>query len=300
MRGGLVALVPVTVVAAIVNGALGHGFSSITVPIALLFYTNRILNPALVLAEVAINSYVVIINRAYVPAVWRRVLPILFGLIPGVIAGSYVLGSVNPTWLKVFVFAVLLPLILLQAAGVRRPIRAERMVGVPFGSGVGVLYALTTVSGPPLALVFNNQGFRKQEFRAALGLIRVAESTFTAAAYGVLGLYTRSSAELLSWIVPSVVIGIPLGAALVRRVEPEMFRRICMSFDAWIVGFGLSRVLADLGLIASPAVYGVLGVVVLVDAYLLYAFFEQRRLLGGATPAIATTQATDAGPASLD
>ena len=49
-------LVLITFVAATVNGALGYGFSSITVPIALLFYTNRILNPALVLVELVINA----------------------------------------------------------------------------------------------------------------------------------------------------------------------------------------------------------------------------------------------------
>ena len=41
-------LIAITFGAAIVNGALGYGFSSITVPIALLFLTNRVLNPALV------------------------------------------------------------------------------------------------------------------------------------------------------------------------------------------------------------------------------------------------------------
>ena len=52
----LVVLVLITFVAATVNGALGYGFSSITVPVALLFYTNRILNPALVLVELVING----------------------------------------------------------------------------------------------------------------------------------------------------------------------------------------------------------------------------------------------------
>jgi uncharacterized protein len=56
-------LVLITFVAATVNGALGYGFSSITVPVALLFYTNRILNPALVLVELVINGYVLFINR---------------------------------------------------------------------------------------------------------------------------------------------------------------------------------------------------------------------------------------------
>ena len=43
-----IALIAITFGAAIVNGALGYGFSSITVPLALLFLTNRVLNPALV------------------------------------------------------------------------------------------------------------------------------------------------------------------------------------------------------------------------------------------------------------
>ena len=57
------ALVLITLIAAIVNGALGYGFSSITVPIALLFLANRVLNPALVLIEVVLNAYVLWNNR---------------------------------------------------------------------------------------------------------------------------------------------------------------------------------------------------------------------------------------------
>lgn len=273
----LITLVLITLCAAVVNGALGYGFSSITVPVALIFYTNRVLNPALVLVEVVINGYILLISRKSVPVVWKRVLPIFAGLVPGIVAGSYVLSSINPAWLKLFVFAVLLPLILFQAAGVRKPIHSERIAGVPFGAGVGILYSATTISGPPLALMFNNQGLVKQEFRAALGLIRVAESTLTAIAYYFLGIYTATSAQLLPWIVPSVVIGIPIGAALIRKLDAETFRRICMSFDAWVVGFGASRVLADLALIESPMAYGVLAIVVAIDSSLLYRFFMQRR-----------------------
>src|SRR2546425_6622357 len=70
---GSLALVVITLLAATVNGALGYGFSSITVPVALLFYTNRILNPALVWVEVPLNAYVLWLNRASIPNVWRRV-----------------------------------------------------------------------------------------------------------------------------------------------------------------------------------------------------------------------------------
>jgi len=274
----LIVLVLITSAAAVVNGALGYGFSSITVPVALLFYTNRTLNPALVLVEVAINSYVVLMSRSSLASVWKRLVPIVLGLLPGIVVGAFLLSRVNPEWLKLFVYAVLLPLILLQAAGVRRPVRLTPTLGIPFGTGLGILYSLTTVSGPPLALLFNNQGFVKQEFRSALGMIRIAESTLTAVAYYHLGLYTNASLQLIAWIVPSVVVGIPLGAALVRRVDAEVFRRICMSFDAWIVGFGLSKLLVTLGLAVSPWAYLVLGTVAILDTALLGSFFNRRRL----------------------
>ena len=66
---GSLALVVITLLAATVNGALGYGFSSITVPVALLFYANRVLNPALVWLEVALNTYVLWVNRASIPHV---------------------------------------------------------------------------------------------------------------------------------------------------------------------------------------------------------------------------------------
>ena len=278
LSGGLVALGAIAFVAAFVNGALGYGFSSLTVPVGLVFFANRVLNPALVLIEVCINLYVLVINWSGLRAVWRRVVPIIAGLLPGVALGSYLLAALHPDWLKLATYCLLLPLILLQAAGVRRPIRAERLVGVPFGAGLGFLYSVTTISGPPLALLFNNQGLVKQEFRAGLALIRVAESCLTAFAYYQLGLFTAEAIHVGSWIVPSVLIGIPLGAYAMRRLDAETFRRICMSFDVWVVGFGLSRALMGLKLVASPAAYGALAVAVLLDLFLLFAFFRSRRV----------------------
>lgn len=269
-----IALVAITLVAAVVNGALGYGFSSITVPIALLFLTNRALNPALVLIEVVLNAYVLWNNRDALVNVWRRVLPIIVGLAPGVAIGTAIVSQVNPGWLRFATFLVLLPLILLQAAGYRRRIRSERSVGLLFGGGVGVLYSVTTISGPPLAVMLNNQGFAKSDFRAALGLVRLAESTMTAVAYGYAGLFTATSMALIPWIVPSILVGVPMGAFIIQRVRVETFSRVCMSFDAYVVAFGISRLLGELKLVETNAAYLVLVAVGLIDTWMLYRFFS--------------------------
>src|SRR5438046_6202981 len=281
----VIVLAGIALFAAFVNGAIGYGFSSLTVPIALVFYTNRILNPAVVVIEVLLNLYVLFINRDGVPSVWKRVSPIVMGLLPGIAVGGLVLAWLQPSWVKFGTYTVILPLILIQAAGWRRPIRSTWLIGLPFGAALGILYSVTTISGPPLAILFNNQGLVKNEFRAGLALVRVAESSVTAIVYYQLGLFTAESESLLFVFIPAVVVGVPFGAYLIRRLDAETFRRICMSFDAWVVGFGLSRVLIELKLMESPWAYGVMAVAILLDGCLLYVFFKVQR------PAARTSEA---------
>lgn len=290
------ALAAITLVAAIVNGALGYGFSSITVPLALLFMANRVLNPALVLIEVVLNAYVLWNNRDAFANVWRRISPMVIGLVPGVIVGTAIVSSVHPAWLRLVTFTVLLPLILLQAAGFRRPIRAERSANLVFGGGLGVLYSVTTISGPPLAIMLNNQGLAKKDFRAALGVVRLAESSMTAVAYAYVGMYSVTSFALIPWIVPSIMIGVPIGAFIIQRMRSETFRRICMSFDAWVVGFGLSRLLNELHLVDGSPAYTVLVAVAMIDTWLLYRFFSGAMIEPAPSYQTAVMDATSAAP----
>ena len=302
-----VALIVITFGAAIVNGALGYGFSSITVPLALLFMTNRVLNPALVPIEVVLNAYVLWVNREALGTVWRRVLPIVIGLAPGVALGTMMVSQVSPGWLKFVTFIVLLPLILLQAAGYRRPIKAEKSGGLIFGGGVGVLYSVTTISGPPLAVALSNQGLTKKDFRAALGFIRLAESSFTAVAYYLAGLYSVESFGLIPYILPSIIIGVPIGSVLIQKIRPETFRRVCMSFDAWIVGFGLSTLVkGDLKLVEGNSAFLILFAVGLLDTFLLYRFFsvtlpalKRADPEGGAAPSAAAGVVPAPAPARI-
>src|ERR1700753_389340 len=102
----LIVLGGIALFAAFVNGAIGYGFSSLTVPLALVFYTNRVLNPAVVLVEVFINIYVLLINLKGVPTVWRRVFPIIVGLLPGIGVGALALAVLQPGWIKFATYVV--------------------------------------------------------------------------------------------------------------------------------------------------------------------------------------------------
>jgi uncharacterized protein len=100
----------------------------------------------------------------------------------------------------------------------------------------------------------------------------------TALVYWVLGLFSARSMRLVAPVAPAVLIGLPLGTYLIRHIPNETFRRVCMSFDAWIVGFGLARTFLELGLLGWSGAYSIWGAVILFDLYLLYRYFERGRI----------------------
>lgn len=270
-------LIAITFCASIIQGGLGYGFSSFTVPLGLFYFSNKVLSPILVLIEIVANAYTVVLNWRSIKHIWKRVLPIIFGLLPGIFFGAYLLSTLHQGWLKLTTYCILLPLIISQAAGLRKKINFSKSVAVPFGSGVGLLYATTTISGPPLALLFNNQGFVKEEFRASLGLVRIIESVVTGTLYSFLGLFTAQTMSIAPWILPGVLLGLPIGIHVVKAVGPETFRRISMSFDAWIVAFGLAKTGYDLHLMSVISSWSIFLAVFAVDCALLIHYFKKNQ-----------------------
>ncbi len=241
--------------AALVNGGIGYGFSSIITPVALLWTTNQVLNPALVVVELGLNITLLLRERAHIRTTFRRAAPLMVGLLPGVIAGSFALAIIAPTTVKLVVYVVLFPLIALQLIGIRWKIRRETAASGALGIGIGFLYSLTTISGPPLALYWRNAGLAKDEFRCAMAQVRVAEASFTGISYLVLGLYTPASVNLIPVLLIPVIIGIPLGVFLLSNISRQGFLRLVMSLDGIFVSFGLSQVMVSLHWISAMVSY---------------------------------------------
>ncbi|MGB6501071.1 MAG: sulfite exporter TauE/SafE family protein [Thermoplasmata archaeon] len=238
--------------ASTINGAIGYGFSSILTPIALLWFSNKVLNPAVVSVELVVNVTLLFRERAYIAVTKSRAMPVITTLLPGVLLGALGLSYLAVNEVKFAVYILLIPMVLVQLLGLRRPFTNERRSGSIIGPGIGFLYALTTISGPPLAVFFRNQGLSRNEFRCTIAQVRVAESSLTLTTYFLftefLGarLYTLPSLGLIPYLLIPVVVGVPIGTWLLGRVSRDSFTRLVMAMDGLVVSFGLSQVLVKL------------------------------------------------------
>jgi uncharacterized protein len=282
----LIFLALLSLAASFVNGGMGYGYSSLSVPLAILVIANKIINPVYVLVEACMNTVMLgFAGKANIKATFRRVIPIVLPIVPGVIIGSYLLSLIAPLWVKLVVYAVLLPLILLQVSGFKKPIKKESAAGVPLGMGIGLLYSITTISGPPIALFWNNQGMAKNEFKAAVAQVRIAESYLTCISYAILGLFTATTFQLFTVTALPVLLGIPLGMIVLSKVAAETFSRSTMTFNAGVVSFGLAQVFISLLKMPTEIAYSFWGVVLAIDVLLFYRFFKNRSKVAAKPPA---------------
>jgi len=292
--------------AALINGAVGYGFSSTVTPIAILWYSNKVLNPALVIVEVSVNVALLTRERRYLRATWPRARPVVLTLLPGVVLGTLGLAYLAVNDVKLIVYVVLLPLVAIQLFGFSRPFRNEQRGGSAVGPFIGFLYALTTISGPPLALFLRNQGISKREFRCTIAQIRVAESSLTLGTYLAFdslfssNLVTFPALSLIPYLLVPVVVGVPLGTLMLTRISPQVFLRVVMTVDGLIVSYGLSRVFVSLGWISDGLSY--LFLAVLFSGVGILAAISVGRLQATAAPGTVSLPPTmaDGGAAPPD
>ncbi len=254
--------------AAILNGIVGYGFSSTVTPIALLWTTNRLLNPALIAVELGVNTTLLVRERQHIRGTWPRARPAIIGLLPGVLLGTVALAYLAPSNVKVVVYVLLFPLIALQLLGIRRPIPKEQAVSPAVGTGIGFLYSLTTISGPPLALYWRNQGLSKNEFRCAMAQVRVAESSFSIVAYAAFGLFTPASLALIPTLLIPVILGVPIGVYLIRWASADAFGSLVMGVDGLFVSYGLFNVLGQMQWLAAAPNEALLLIMVAITVVL--------------------------------
>jgi Sulfite exporter TauE/SafE. len=267
-------------IASIPSGAFAYGFSATVTPLLLIRYTNRQISPILNFIEIFQNAANVMLNfRNYTK---KSLIITIYG-IPGIAIGSllgaYLLKiSVNDALLKVIVYSVLIPLILLQASGFRKEISLDKWkkVGYLVTFPVGVLYGVSTISGPPLALIINNQGLTKEEFKFAISALRVAESITTFSGYLTLGVFSSQVLYYVAITSPAVITGMAIGAVTARIIKrKEDFRRLVMSFDSWVSGYGLSFNLGKV--IGYDVLYWPMIVVIAIDLYLISKYIVKRK-----------------------
>lgn len=229
----LVIALLVTVVAATLQATIGFGFAVLSVPI--LYYINPKLAPVpqlLLIAPLALSM------------VWRERKSVdlkglgwvILGRVIGAGLGVALLSSASQFVLDLSIAAVVLLAVatLTLVDTVPRNRTTELLAGTASGTGALV----SSIGGPPLALLYRDSG--GGTLRSSLAAIFMIGLVITLSARITGGLITQDDVVLGACLLPATALGLYISRFLIGRIEGAPLRKaiiIVATFSALTLGY---------------------------------------------------------------
>ena len=232
----------VFVLAGLVKGVVGLGLPTVAMALLALFMPPAEAAALLVVPSLATNFWQM---RPWgeVPALARRLGPMLVGVVLGTLAVALCFGVASASWGKVALGVALIVYALwsLGGATLSVPARREGVVGVVVGVVTGAVTAVTGVFAIPAVPYMQALGLERDALIRAMGL-SFSVSTLALAGGLLLGWqYAVSTAGQSLLLLLPALAGMELGRLLRQRLSPAVFRR-CLLLSLLALGLYMLRI----------------------------------------------------------
>jgi len=212
----------VLIIAAVVQASAGFGFGIIAAPILLLLADWLVPGP-LILAAVVLTIMSSIRERYDIN--FARLVWLLLGRFPGTLLGLGALLIFARAKLAVFIGVVILIAVVLSFLRGKFEPRRRTLVGAGIASGF--MATISSVGGPPVALIYQHS--RAAELRATMAVYFTIGGTVSLTGLHFIGLFGARELSAGLVLVPGVVLGFILSRWAIPRLNQESIRTFILS-----------------------------------------------------------------------
>lgn len=223
----VLAFAAVTVLlAAVVRGYSGFGFSMITTLALSMVFTPAEVVPSVLLMEVAASAW--LMPKVWKQVDWVSIKWLLIGVLVGTPAGVALLAAIPARPMRAAIAVAIIALIVLLWRGFALKTMPGRTMTLSTGIISGVLNGGAAIGGPPAILFYFSSPAGIAVSRASLiayffGTDIIATGVCTA--HGLVSLKTVTLTGLL--LLP-LFLGVTVGSRFFARSDPKLFRRIVL------------------------------------------------------------------------
>jgi hypothetical protein len=206
-------ILAVTTAGAAVQSAAGFGMGMLSAPMLLLIYPPFIPGP-LMASSLALTALVVRRDRAHVDL--KGVGMALAGRVVGIVGAAAFLVVASGQLFDIVFSSLVLLAVFLSAAGLE--VEPGRLATVLAGSLSGLMGTISSIGGPPMALLYQRSGGPK--LRGTLGGYFLVGTSLSVLALAFVGRFGLDEILLALFLVPAMVLGFAV-AAPVRHLLPD-------------------------------------------------------------------------------
>jgi uncharacterized protein len=213
--------------AGIVKGAIGFGFPLLAIPLISTLWEPK---HAVVLVSLAslVNNLGVAVRPGGTRETFRRMLPVLAGMLVGTAIGAFLLASVPSGVLAMVVgiAALVFASVAILKPDLAVPPHLERYLALPMGLFGGILGGSTGIAGPFVVSYTHALKLSKLQFVYALTWIYLIGAIVQVTTYAQLGLFDALTLAMgLISCLPNF-LGVGIGFRIQDHIDHALFRKI--------------------------------------------------------------------------
>lgn len=221
----IIVVILIAFAAAVVQGSAGLGYSLLAAP----FFT--LIDPDLVPVPLLVSSMVLSLLIGYREreAVVIGELGWAFaGYLPGALAATLLLTTISSSGLPLFLAGLVLVAVLLSLFSPQIPVTRATLLVI--GVAAGFMGTSAAISGPPIALLYQNRDGAR--IRATLAFFFLGGALLSVTMLALGGHYSREAFVYSLLLLPVAGAGFALSGPFLRLLGPRSLRPAILAISA--------------------------------------------------------------------
>ena len=210
--------------AAFVQGATGFGFALVAMPILSGLTSIQTAAPLVALTTMTNNLILCIYYRQSFDR--QVVTSLLLGAALGIPIGFLALDYIPAALMLITLGMIIVSYSLYSLAGPVMPgLKSKRWA---YGAGFlsGVLLGSFNLPGPPVILYGSSQRWSQETFKGNLTSFFWVSTAIVVLGHGFQNRISEDVIRQFAMMIPSLILGLCLGVVLIKRFDPNVFRKI--------------------------------------------------------------------------
>ena len=210
--------------AGLIQGLTGFGGGLVAIPLLCLIMDVKEAVPLSILSGLAITTVMAWNLRQHMDR--RKILPMLIGSLPGIVAGTLLLKVADPVVINRMLGLLLISISAINLTFKPRPINPSTVWGYIAGFFSGAITASVGAGGPPVIIYTTLTDWKKDVIKATLTGFFVLNGYITAAVHAGTGVITGNTLRMFVVTVAFVLAGTYLGTTISERINRRTYLRI--------------------------------------------------------------------------
>ena len=226
----LIAIVSISVfVASLFSTVTGFGFALVAVPFLMPVLGAHETVVFIIFGTCLVKMIVLWNTRKHFE--WHTVAVTVAGSVLGSLPGSYLLNAISPAYLQILLGTVLVIVLFMMGMHFDLSVKNKTVGRITAGFLSGFSAAMTSISGPPVALYFLAEGRDKTVTRANMCWIFAFGSLGTMASLLAAGNFISADLMLLAvYAALPLLLGMWLGERCFHKINQRLFIQLSKAF----------------------------------------------------------------------